>query len=54
MVRWQRPYLDVPADDYLSNQDFLLRWGYPLDHVPDLHRLITYANAPFGYITLFK
>ena len=40
MARWQKPYLDVPADDYLSDQDLLLRWGYPLDHVPDLHELI--------------
>lgn len=40
MEEWQKPYHDIPADDYLTSRDFLLSHGYELNHVPRLHELI--------------
>jgi len=40
MSRWQKPYLDVPADDYLTSEDYLCSMGRPFDWVPPLYDLI--------------
>lgn len=40
MTKWQKPYLDVPADDYLTSEDYLCRMGYPMDWVSPLNDLI--------------
>lgn len=40
MTEWQKPYLDIPVDDYLMSKDFLLSHGYQLNHAPRLNELI--------------
>jgi hypothetical protein len=55
MEEWQKPYLDIPVDDYLTSEDFLLSQGYQLNHVPRLNELIgphegRYMNLMRHYI----
>lgn len=40
MTKWQKDYLDVPADDYLTSEDYILSMGFPLDYKPPLFDLI--------------
>lgn len=52
MAKWQKPYLDVPADDYLTSEDYICSMGYSMDWVPPLYDLIgPHENR---YINLMK